>query len=364
MPGEPHPPQWYETYFSKSERDLLYDYFDAASGGTVDVSGSRVFGWFQMPVDSATLTARNNTTSPNRTQTAADCRKTALDRLAVTGPVVDVAHYASVITVINVPVDSGATGQGVVINNPESTASGLTFLEHEMLHMHGFGHSWRTSPDTSPDHVWGHGGDVEYNDCWDMMSAMICVYTFSTSRGPQGPELQAEYRERIGWLPSSRVDVTNVSGYAGPRRITLAPVSDPSKPGSLLARIEVPNLGYYAVEYHERSRFDRAIPYDAVVIREVRPNLLTYLVTQQNGEIGWRKGELFSDSGNGVSVAVDDIAPGGATIMIGYSFGAVPVDSLCGDKFQGGVRECPVGSTCRARRTGSLVSIDWFCLVP
>lgn len=358
-PNEPHPKAWYENLFSKSEPDLLYAYFNAVSDGTVDVSGSQVLGWFDMNVNTATLAARRNTT---RAQTARDCRSSAAGTSA--------SGYTGVISVINVPTDSGATGVDVVVNNVESPVAGPMFLEHEMLHALGLnaplnGHSWRTSKDGSPDHVWSHGGDSEYWDCWDMMSALTCVYTFPTSVGPQGPELQGEYRRKLGWMQSDRVDVMG-AGPSPPRQIKLAPVSDPSKPGILLARIEVPTRGYYAVEYREKSRFDRGIPSSAVVIREVRQNDITFVVTRQNDEIGWRKGETFTDTGNFLSISVDDIVPGEATITINTAFtsGTAAVGALCGDKFRGQVTPCVSGSTCQARRTGSLVSIDWFCLVP
>jgi len=371
-PTEPHGTQFYKQFFSRSERDLLYDYFDAASGGgavdefghkirgTVDVSGSEVYGWFEMGVDTATLQTRRNGAPVDRTQTARDC-------LASARPHNDPAGYAGVITVINVPVDSGATGdKSVVVNNPESSAAGPAFLEHEMLHVLGLrgsalptGHSWLTSEDFYLDHRWAHGGDQEYQDCWDMMSFYSCTYKFATSVGPQGPELQGEYRLKLGWLGSSRVDVLRASAFGLPRRVVLAPVSDPSKPGFLLARIEVPGRGYYAVEYRETSRFDRAIPVNAVVIREVRPNGVTYLVRRFDGRIDWRKGEIFTDKQNDLAISMDDISPGKAVITI--NSGPVSIGSWCGHVDHGQVLHCNTGAC--GRRPGSL-SKDLFCRLP
>jgi len=362
-PDEPHPKSFYETLFSTSEPDLLYAYFQAVSEGLVDVSGSRVYGWFEMPVDTATLQARNNAAPVTRAQTAQDCKASAVAAIAATGTVVDPTKYAGVITMINVPVDSGQAGDTVVDNNVE--ASGPAFLEHEMLHVLGLDHSWRASEDTSSDHVWDHGGDVEYRDCWDMMSWLTCVYLFPTSMGGQGPELQAEYRLKLGWLASDRVEVVSSGPSSGTRTVTLAPIGDPDKPGTLLARISMPTRGHYAVEYREKTRFDRGIPGNAVVIREVRNNGLSYLVQRQGGGIGWRKGDTFTDRGNFLSIAVDDIVPGKATISVNTAFAAGPASAgdPCGDKFRGEVVGCPPGTDCRPRRTGALVSIDWFCLV-
>jgi hypothetical protein len=370
---EPHPKEFYETLFSKSESDLLYAYFQDVSGGTVDVSGSRVYGWFPMPVDTATLQSRRNGAAVTRAQTAQDCKTSAVAAIAATGTVVDPTKYAGVVTVINVEVDSGAAGDSVVDNTVE--ASGPWFLEHEMLHVLGLddagnGHSWRASPDSSSDHVWDHGGDVEYNDCWDIMSWQTCVYQFAgfqTSMGPQGPELQEEYRQKLGWLPSNRIDVVSLSPSSATHTVKLAPVSEPEKPGFLLTRIDLPGRGHYAVEYREKSGFDRGIPFHAVLIREVRQNGVSYLVTPQAGSdhsTGWRKGAVFTDSNNFLRISVDDIVPGEATITVNTAFasGTAAPGALCGDKYRGQIANCPPTTDCMARRTGQLVSIDWFCL--
>jgi hypothetical protein len=331
---EPHQKAFYERYFRRSEPDLLYDYFDAVSGGTtdslgrrvpgkVDVSLSKVYGWFEMSVDTATLRSRPHP-GVDRTQTARDCTKAGLAQINKNGTVEKAEWYAGVITVINVPVDSGATSErSVVVNNVESPVAGPSFLEHEMLHVLGLrqprnGHSWLAAADFGADHHWNHGLDMEYNDCWDMMSFYTCVYTFPTAQGlgPQGPELQGEYRMKLGWMPIDRVSTLKASDYNPSRQLELAPLSNPEKPGLLLARIEVPGKGFYAVEYRKPSRFDRGIPTEAVVIREVRQDTVTYLVMRSNGWIGWDQGETFTDRINHIAISVNSIRPSGATITV------------------------------------------------
>src|SRR5207249_703033 len=114
---EPHPVQFYKDLFSKNPPNLLFNYFDMASDHTVDVSHTEVFGWFSMMVNTDTISPakRNNTTPVTRTQTAHDCTASALGGIAATGISVDPANFAGVITVINVPVDSGATGEKSVV---------------------------------------------------------------------------------------------------------------------------------------------------------------------------------------------------------------------------------------------------------
>ena len=73
---------------------------------------------------------------------------------------------------------------------------------------------------------------------------------------------------------------------------------------------------------------------------------------------------MFTDAGNYLSIHVDDIVPGKATVTINtvYSGGAVGAGEICGDKYHGVVRSCPAGTQCQAKRSGQIQSIDYFCL--
>jgi hypothetical protein len=101
----------------------------------------------------------------------------------------------------------------------------------------------------------------------------------------------------------------------------------------------------------------------AVVIRELR----------SNGSHMWRTGRAVASAGpresgspiadTYVSIAVDSIVPGAATIIVNNAYSASPaaLGEWCGEKSRGQVRACAAGLQCDARRTGQLVSIDWFC---
>jgi hypothetical protein len=195
-----------------------------------------------------------------------------------------------------------------------------------------------------------------------MMSFRTCVYLFQSPRGAHGPELQGAYAEKLGWLNANRIQT--VATYPPtPTTITLAPVSDPTKQGVLLAKIEVPNRGYYLVEYREQSRFDRGIPSGAVVIRELRNNGSTFVTFRQSGDIGWRTGEIFTDTGNFLSITVNSIGPGAAVVTVnpGFAVGTAARGQVCGDKYRGQIQACAAGLQCGPKTTPPLVSIDWFC---
>jgi hypothetical protein len=363
---EPHPSSFYQELFANNQRDLLFDFFQQASGNTEDVSGTEVFGWFDMSVNTATLAMRNNSTSPNRSQTLQDCKSAGAAALLAQNKRIDPDKYVGLITVINVGVDVGAAGRGLIANASE-TAS---FYEHEMLHVYGLvkkgnalAHSSIMSADLSTDHTWNSGTDKTYFDCWDIMSFATCAFMFSTpTHDLSGPALQTVYRNTLGWLPANRI--TRVSSIDfQPTTLTLAPVSEADQPGTLLALLDMQSVGTYAVEYRVPTGFDQAAPTRAVVIRELRSNGATYLVTRQSNRIDFTQGDVFTDLAHYVSITVDTIALHSATITIRTHVSSpVGAGEICGDKYVGEVRQCPAGLSCKVKRSGQIQTIDYFCL--
>jgi len=360
-PVEPHTLDYYKELFAAGTPDLVTDFFQKTSNGMIDTSGTEVYGWFKMSVSTATIApaVRNNSTQPNRSQTAQDCKTAGAASFLASGKAIDPTKYAGFIAVVNVVVDAGMTGASMVANQDEPAS----FYQHEMLHVSGqLNHSWVMAPDASADHNWEHGIDREYNDCWDIMSYATCTYAFATSRhGGSGPELEMAYRAALGWLAPTRVFVKDTADRM-PSTVTLSPVSEPNRPGPLLARIEVAGGPTYMVEYRVKTGFDRGIVDPAVVIRELRHDRKTYLVTRQNGSIGWGVGERFTDESNFLSITVDTMNAQSARITIDPVYStAAKVGDVCGNKYVGQIRSCPAGSFCDARRTPPLVTIDYFC---
>jgi hypothetical protein len=359
-PQEPHTIGFYQELFDRNQPDLLVDYFQKISNGTIDLSGTEVYGWFKMAVNTATIdkAVRNNTTQPNRSQTAQDCKSAGAASFLASNRTIDPDRYAGFIAVINVQVDAGATGRSLVANEYESAS----FYSHEMLHVYGLDHSFTMANDLSQDHSWEQGVDRPYFDCWDIMSFATCTYRFNTANHSlQGPELQTAYREKLGWLPPRRIfvkDATDVS----PSTVTMTPVSEPNHPGPMMARIEFPNGSRYVVEYRVPTGFDRAVPRRAMVIRELRQDGKSYLVTRQNGNIGLAQGEQFTDAANFLSITVDALTAQSATVTINPRFSSpANLGEVCGNKYVGEVRPCQQGAVCSAHYSRPLVTDNYFC---
>ena len=362
----PHTPEFYQKLFSAPPTpDLrIYDYFQAASYGSVATS-AQVYGWFDMPSTAEEIKPerRNNTTIPNRSQTAADCIKASKMKI-------NYLKYSGVITVIDAPVDSGASGpygKHIVVNSPERS---IGFLVHEMLHALGLPDSFTAPGDVNDDHGWSDGPGTRYGDCFDMMSFETCTYTFPVFSSQQGPELQAAWRERLGWMPSNRILRVDLSRTAPTKpsktSIRLAPVSmkltdTPGFAGLYqLVMISAPDNGYYTIEFRDKDGFDRAIPAPAVVVRELRADGISYVVNRFNGRIGWNVGEAFTDRANFLKVSVDAFNNHIAQITIDPALPslspfvsitparglALTGNQVCGNDFRGAVTSCPGGLSC------------------
>jgi hypothetical protein len=163
-PQEPKNADYYRALFDKNQRDLMFDYFQAISGGALDVSGTEVYGWFTMGTSVTTAaigpTVRNNSTPVTRSQTLQDCKSAGVAALLAMGQSINTDNYAGIIAVINVPVDVGATGENVVANEFEPAS----FYGHEMLHAMTYPprqlpHAHSMSADLSDDHDWNSGSD-------------------------------------------------------------------------------------------------------------------------------------------------------------------------------------------------------------
>lgn len=370
-PAEPFTPDYVRSLFAASPRGYIYDYFIEISGGRHDVSASRILGWTTASVTKAQLdpAVRNAGSNPGRVQTLRDCKTASLAAAAAAGVAIDPKSYAALLVIFNIAVDAGAAPEnpkpwGSVIA-PQQLQNEATFVQHEMIHALGIlEHSRRTGKATGPDHVFNGPGEVDYQDCWDIMSSLTCVYTHqSAANGASGPELNAVYLDRLGWLDQARV--ARVSPAQRPQSFTLSPIGDPSKPGLRLLLIDGARNGTYTVEYREAVRFDRGAPKPAaVVIREVKTaKRVTAITYRANDEIDWVAGETFVDSGNLVALSVDAIGGGSATVTLRSDLGTpLQPGALCGNRETGPVLQCPALTECQARRLSpQLMSADWFC---
>ena len=262
---EPYPVSFYKEHFTEAGdgKGTEFDYFREVTYGNLDMTGSKVFGWFVM---------RQHSTRELPTMIYPAGRSTLHDWGVEMARAhrIDLRPFYGVAVVFNSSTDSGsAGGHRVVFGNKERNWE-PTFNFHELGHGFELNHSWSARP------------DVVYGDRWDIMSAMR-VFKFKDSMGNlSGPGMNAWNLRRLGCIPNSRV--FNMSGSSGTRTITLAALNHPEAKGSLMASIR-PAGGSrsetYLIEFRRKQDWDAGIPRDTVLVHEVRANGNSYLLKNE-----------------------------------------------------------------------------------
>jgi hypothetical protein len=301
-PAEPQPPSFFANLLTDAGVGMggVADYFNDQSNGLITLAGSEVKGWYTEPY---TLD-QDKALGGDRGTRILHCVNTA----ASAGYTVPAGNH--VLVILNDQVDGGewsGLGGSVVLDPPGWTVGEAA---HEMLHAYGLEHSF--SNDTSVQFKDAAPG--EYDDPWDEMSALN-IYTFQTaSFGQSAVGLAGYQRDKLGWLPISRVVTMGGDGSAS-QTFTLAPINAQSAPGTLLVRVpfDPGDLNhYYTVEYQRQTGWSQGIPGDTVLIHEVqggKPTLLRDLSTAARSPVQ-------SLTANGVQITVDSISGDAATVTV------------------------------------------------
>jgi hypothetical protein len=295
--AEPHPPSYFEDFLTDAGLGMggVADYYKDQSNGLISLAGSQVEGWY---TESYTQAQDKVVDRGTRIQHCVDAAASA-------GYTVPAGNR--VLVILNTEADLGEVGGlgGRVVLDP---AASVATAAHEMGHSYGLNHSF--SNDTSASHG---GAPGEYDDPWDDMSAAN-VYSFQTaSFGSSAVGFVGYQRDRLGWLPISRVITMGADGV-GSRTITLAPVDAQGVRGPLLVRIpfDPGDLShYYTVEYQRKTGWSAGIPGDIVLIHEVqggKPTLLRNLAGD--------KAPVQSLNANGVQVTVNSFGGDHAPVSI------------------------------------------------
>jgi hypothetical protein len=296
---EQHGPTWFSQYATPAGNGLggLSDYWRTVSGGKISLAGSSVHGWYRMNVTLATSRSSGYT----RWQRIQDCIAAARSG----GYTVPAGNR--IMAIINGQVDSGSAG-GEVLLDP--LAWNVAFAAHEMGHGYGLGHSFSDDP-TYRNVSWAQIG--EYDNQWDLMSAMNIFTSTSAHFGASPIGLNAFQLDRQGWMPWTRIARVGADGVNS-RTYTLAPLGQPGTAGYQLLRVPFNpgNLNdYYTVEYRRKLGVDAAIPADTVLINQVINNT-PYLLRTRDGD----RHPVQSLNLNGITIRINSATGAQASVTV------------------------------------------------
>ncbi|MFI6663176.1 hypothetical protein ACIBL8_47780 [Streptomyces sp. NPDC050523] len=299
-----------------SNKFNMVDFFRDMSHGNLDVSTSRVLGWYTLAQKVSEYTGNGG--NPQGRQ---DLIKWG--RQAAINAGEDLSPYADRILVVTHPPTDlfGSMGSGAVSGDGRDTTgvvgvSGMSSLSpsvmgQEMGHVYGLDHSF--------------GGGYEYGDRWDTMStkgshgrcymAPHPVFTELDSAGQPiwriGPGLNAANMWGRGWL-----ERVWQQPHEADTVVDLRPLHRRDLDGYLCARV-----GGYFFEFRVKERWDADIPEPCVLVHEFSNNR-AQLLTATNGNEALREGDEFlrkdpfDPTGYRLQVKVLDIDPVGRTARL------------------------------------------------
>jgi hypothetical protein len=339
-----------------------FDYILENTYGGMSMEDMEFHGWFQMDTPIGPLLDANG--NPDRYRAIQACER------AATSYGVDLSGYQGILGLWNFRSFAGSLG--TTGNAPLPDPAGrmwfgmdatnvfwdITGVAHETLHPYGLNHANTLYPNTNASYPAGFcSGTTEYCDHFDPMGAgQFFTPNLSTYHLPQynpdvpakflpaavldHPELSAPNRHRLGMLPAQRV--LEVRRDAGGRRTvtaTLAPTNRPETSGYLLLKLVDPQdpSGYYAVEFRQKSGWDRNIPEEGVIVRSIKSNdKKSYLIANpkyRNPGGNEPYHVQYFTAGEAVTVPgytlrIEAIHPGPANLALPGSTAAVAIDVL------------------------------------
>jgi hypothetical protein len=268
---------FYRQYFFGRGIESLRDYYSDVTHGHTNLVGD-VVGW----LDIGHTLAEHGAVGGKAQRTQAFNWGIAAARAA--GIAVDT--YPRQVVVVNASSDWGAVSLGISMLLPD--APGATWdharAMHEFGHALGLDDSFSTRMDAA-----GNVVDTRYQDVHCIMSYATTGSRYQTTflgRSMEaGPGLNGVYSNQLGGIPFSRLRVAPALGAS--ITVKLAPLGSPEEDGDLLLQVP-PTLARrktYWVEFHDRSKWDRAIPNSRVAVHETRAGSGDAFLLNSNGVV-------------------------------------------------------------------------------
>jgi hypothetical protein len=250
--------------------DNMVKFFADMSHGRLDLSGSKVFGWYRLGANRSSYVGNTYPQPSGKLN-----RNGLLDagKAAATAAGVDLSKFAGVVVSAYGSTDlCGWVGGMAALCDQHSLQPSL--LGQEMGHGYGL------------DHARANGSFADYQDPWDVMSTAGWPWMEEPDVNYEdiGPGLNAWCMRSRGWLDEARV--WSNSG-AFDTTVVLRPLHRTDLSGFLAAQ-----LGDYLIEFRVPEWWDGAIGDACVLIHRFDDNH-SYLMTGTKGQQALTAGSVF-----------------------------------------------------------------------